>query len=98
MTKEQLRLREKEIEEELKEVKKELRYLEIPKHMMDAWKLMFGWPEISCSLGLREKLGKETYDDLYEKVSKKIEEIARMVPDYDKREKDGCEKCRKIKS
>ncbi len=81
---------------ELEEIEAELKYEAIPENMRDMWKTQFGWPKISQSLGLRSKLDKETYEALYKEVMDKIEEIAKMVPPYEKHDRP-CPKCNEIK-
>lgn len=98
MNKKQLQLKKNKLEDLVKEVDKELKYLEIPEKLRDRFKLMFGWPRIDQELQLQKKLDKETYNKLYSEIKEIIEEVVKEVPEYKDAKETKCSKCESIKN
>lgn len=96
-TKEELEARKKEIEFEKLSIEAELKHLDLPENMRKEFETGFGWPRISQSLMLKDKLDEELYDKLFKEVQELVYKIAKMVPAW-KDSSKPCENCHAIKS
>lgn len=95
--KEKLEAEKVALKTRLENIEDKIKYAELPEQLSRMFDVGGGWPRISQSLGLKDKLDKETYEALYTEMTNLVFEISKMVPPYEQTS-HRCFYCSEVRS